>query len=274
VQSMYGQAGGTSGLYTDAYLTSQSAVQSGDYTTQLNADMNIAYAEHYAAAARFSLKWENTAPGTSIGDVGATFSDGAKASSASRALFYCGFAKNPRYNDIWEWLPGSAAFQLSSGGTFGLDALHHGATAAAYAVNEPSLAFYPRPNVVIYYLLHGFNFAEASTLATPTINWMTINEGDPLYNPTGAKLAAADTFAPILSAGYPNVTPGVQPTDKTINILVEDAPEPEAWIAGQHVVPLPLDTQGSRRQRYNHRRLHLRHRDHFGKFGRGKYWWR
>src|SRR5205814_257065 len=117
---------------------------------------------HYAATSGFPMKWENTTAGLSIGDSGATFSDGTIAATAPRALFYAGWYNYERYNDVWAWLPGSAACDLNSGSTFGLQALHHGASAAAYVLGEPFLGYHQRPNVLLYYLLHGFNFAEAS----------------------------------------------------------------------------------------------------------------
>src|SRR5262249_13193856 len=159
------------------------------YASYSNGDMNIAYAEHYVITSGFPLKWENTTNSSSIGDPGSTFSDGTSALFAPRALFYGGWYNYQHYNDVWDLLSGSVACDLSSSGWFGSLALHHGASAASYVVGEPFLQGHQRPNVLMYYVLHGFNFAEASTLASPQMNWMLINEGDPLYSPTAAKSA-------------------------------------------------------------------------------------
>src|SRR5262249_28660799 len=158
----------------------------------------------------FPLKWENTTNGLVIGSPGAMFSDGTSASRATRALFYGGWYNYSRYNDVWEWLPGSVVCDLSSASTFGTEALRHGASAASYILSEPYLAGHQRPNILLYYLLHGFSFAEASTLATPTMGWMPINEGDPLYTPLGSNPRIKDTFVPVLAAGYPKISGGTE----------------------------------------------------------------
>jgi hypothetical protein len=230
VDSLYGQGGGSTS-YTDAFLTSQSAVQDGDYNGPYLADLNIAYTEHYALSYGFPLKWENTTSGVSIGDPGAFFSDGAIATNAPRALFYGGWYNYGRYNDVWDWLPGSVACDLNSGNTFGTGAISHGATAACYVIGEPYLNYHQRPNILIYYLLSGYNFAEASTLSTPGMAWMGINEGDPLYTPLGPKVQVRDTTPPMLVSGYPLVSQGSQSTDRIIHVRVHNSPEPDVVVA-------------------------------------------
>ncbi len=230
VDSLYGVSG-TATPYTDAFLSSQTAVQEGLYDTAIDADMNIAYAEHYAIAAGFPLKWENTTTALSIGDAGATFSDGSSALSAPQALFYGGWYNFDKYNNVFGWLPGSVACDLNSASYFGIQALHHGATAAAYVVSEPYLDGHQRPNILYYYLLNGYTFAEASALATPYIGWMGINEGDPLYAPMGTKSPVIDTQAPVLSSGYPKLTVNQATGNTAMSILVNNTPEPEVVTA-------------------------------------------
>jgi hypothetical protein len=252
VDSEYGQGGnGTVPRFTDEYLAAQASVQRGDFgSSEAAADMNIAFAEHYVLQSGFPLKWENTTNGLEIGEPGAMFSDGTSALTAPRALFYVGWYNYGRYNDVWEWLPGSVACDLNSGPKFGTEALSHGASAASYVIGEPYRTGHPRPNVLLYYLLHGYSFAEASTLATPAMGWMTVNEGDPLYTPTGPVLVSPtpefpktlikDTFAPALASGYPIISAGEQPNDRTVRLLINDTPEPEVAVA---LVDYGIDTK-------------------------------
>lgn len=242
VDSEYGQGGnGNVPLYTDEYLAAQPRARSGNFgTTELEADMNIAFAEHYVRQSGFPLKWENTTNGLVIGQAGAKFSDGTSALTAPRALFYVGWYNYQRYTDVWEWLPGSVVCDLNSGPTFATEALHRGASAASYVIGEPYRTGHPRPNVLLYYLLNGYSFAEASALATPTVGWMTVNQGDPLYIPVAPilvtptsefpKTPIRDIFAPALS-GPPVVRAGPEADDRIIRIELSDKPEPELAVA-------------------------------------------
>jgi hypothetical protein len=244
VDSEYGQGGNgpNAPLYTDEYLTFDPRARSGNFGAgELEADMNIAYAEHYVRQSGFPLKWENTTTAVVIGQSGAKFSDGTSALSAPRALFYGGWYNFKNYNDVYEWLPGSVACDLNSASTFGTEALRHGATAASYVLDEPYRAGHQRPDVLLYYLLNGYSFAEASSLATPTVGWMAINQGDPLYTPTAPVLVTPtpefprrlvkDIFPPTLSAGSPVVLAGPEPDDRVIEVFLSDKPEPEVAIA-------------------------------------------
>ncbi len=217
--------------YTDAFLSAQPAVQQGLYDNPTDADMNIAYAEHYVLASGFPLKWENTTTGLSIGDPGATFSDGTNASTAPRALFYGGWYNFDKYNNVFEWLPGSVASDQNGGPYFGVQALDHGASAASYAVSEPFLDGAPRPNILYYYMLNGYTFAEAAALATPYIGWMIVNEGDPLYAPLQAKTPVIDTQSPVLSSGYPKLTVDPATGNTVMSLMVDDTPNPEVVTA-------------------------------------------
>jgi hypothetical protein len=243
IDSEYGQGGnGDKPRFTDEYLVSQPAARSGNFAvSEAEADMNIAYAEHFVLRSGFPLKWENTTNAARIGDPEASFSDGTSARTAPRALFYGGWYNYNNYNDVWEWLPGSVACDLNSGSKFGQEALRHGASAASYVISEPYRNGHPRPNVLLYYLLNGYSFAEASTLATPTMGWMAINEGDPLYTPTAPVLVTPnpespramvkDTSAPSLAAGYPMIAAGPEPNDRVIQLLINDKAEPELAVA-------------------------------------------
>ena len=219
------------GTYTDAFLSEQPAVQQGLYDNDADADMNIAYAEHSILPSGFPLKWLDTATSLEIGNPTATFSDGTSAATAPKAIFYGGWYNYNNYNNVYQWLPGSFATDLNSGSYFGIQALDHGASAASYVVSEPFLDGAVRPNILYYYLLNGYTFAEASALATPYIGWMVVNEGDPLYAPLQAKTPVIDTQGPVLSAGYPTLAVNPSTGNAVMSLMVNGTPNPEVVTA-------------------------------------------
>ena len=131
---------------------------------------------------------------------------------------------------------GLLSADLNSGPTFATEALRHGASAASYPViGEPYRTGHQHPDVLLYYLLNGYSFAEASTLATPTMGWMPVNHGDPLYAPTSSpglpKTMTKDTSAPSLVNGYPVIGAGPQPNDRVVRLFISDPTEPEVAVA-------------------------------------------
>ncbi len=240
VESQYGSNGIP---YSDAFLASQTAVHQGLYDNPTDADMNIAWAEHYVLASGFPLKWDDSTSSLSIGDPGATFSDGTSAATAPRALFYGGWYNYNKYNNVFQWLAGSVANDLNSGSYFGMQALDHGASAAAYVVSEPFLDGISRPNILYYYLLNGYTFAEASALATPLIGWMQVNEGDPLYAPLRAKTSVIDDQGPVLTSGYPTLTVNPANGSAVMNLQVSNTNGPEVVTA--QVLYGPTTSYGS-----------------------------
>ena len=225
------------GPFTDAGLAADPAVTSGSYGSYANADRNMAYAEHWFLGTGFPLKWETT--GAEIGEQGAVYTDATPAMTAPNALFYGGWYNYMQYYDVWSWLPGSVACDLNSaslstggvrsgsGNSFGAAALERGATAVSGVIGEPYLSGHQRPNVLLYYIMQGYNFAEASTLSTPTIGWMPINVGDPLYTPMKSKTATLDTQNPALAAGFPRVSTNVDSGTRTVYLMVDQTSEPE-----------------------------------------------
>jgi uncharacterized protein (TIGR03790 family) len=226
------------GPYTDAMLSSNSDVVSGNYNSYASADVNMAYAEHYVGSSGFPLKWETT--GANIGAMGAMFTDGTTATSAPNAFLYGGWYNYNNYNDAWGWLPGSVACDLDSDSlyywhvrasppaSFGPSALYRGASAVSGVVGEPYVNGHPRPNILLYYLLNGFSFAEASALSTPSIGWMPIHIGDPLYAPMRPKPMALDSTAPALQGSQ---AVSVSAGSATIRFTVANTPEPEVAMA-------------------------------------------
>lgn len=226
VDSRNGQGGST--RYTDAYLSTHSDVISGSYSSYDSADRNIAYGEHFALGSGFTLKWENTTSSLEIGEGGAEFSDGTSAETCPRALFYGGWYNFGVHHDVWEWLPGAVVCDLNSDSrNFGENAVQRGAGCYAGVIGEPYLTGHQRPNVLLYYIMQGYTFAEASILSTPTVGWMPINVGDPLYAPMKTKTPVVDTQYPQPAPGFPVVSDNDASGTRTITVVVDGSAEPE-----------------------------------------------
>ncbi|MEI7905668.1 MAG: TIGR03790 family protein, partial [Candidatus Firestonebacteria bacterium] len=109
-------------------------------------------------------------------------------------LWYYGWYSYNKYNDAFTWKVGAVGIHLDSASAIGIrggscwvsQSLLRGITATAGAVNEPYGDKYTRANLFFKYLLTGYNFAEASYLATPSAKWMMCFVGDPLYNPSSS----------------------------------------------------------------------------------------
>jgi hypothetical protein len=220
--------------YTDAWLQASSYVQTGNYSNYGPADENIAQTEHYVAGSGLPLKWQNT--GALIGDAGATFTDGSSATSAPNALFFSGWYG---LDNVYSWLPGSVADNLISNSLVGMEGngtgggtltpqLGEGLTAAVGVVGEPYVNGHPRPNILTYYLLKGYSFAEAAMLSTPYLGWMGVSVGDPLYAPLAPKTATHDTTTPMPTAGF---NPGAGSWDASgnyhLNLSIDNSNGPE-----------------------------------------------
>ena len=63
-----------------------------------------------------------------------------------------------------------------------------GAAATLGNVYEPYLQLTSQLNVLNDRLLHGFTFAESAYMSIPTVSWMSVMVGDPLYRPYAAWL--------------------------------------------------------------------------------------
>jgi len=225
------------GPYTDAGLASDTDVINGSYGSYESADKNVAYGEHWFLGTGFPLKWETT--GAEIGQESAVFTDSTSAQTAPDALFYGGWYNYGQYFDVWGWLPGAVACDLNSsscsaGGvrngsssSFGPAALERGATAVSGVIGEPYLTGHQRPHVLLYYIMQGYPFAEASILSTPSVGWMDLNVGDPLYMPMKSKTAVQDTQFPVLEAGFPSVCDNTASGTRTVYIAVDQSVEPE-----------------------------------------------
>ena len=174
----------------------------------------MAMSRLFITDADFECRWENTldsdAPenekGWEIGDTGAYYSNGSRADKAPNALWYGGWYNYTKYNlNAWRWIPGAVACDLNSNsmenitnisGCFGAGALYLGVTALCGVINEPGLSGHTQPEKLLYYILNGYNFAEAAYHALPYLGWKTRNIGDPLYNPMKLKTPTKDDVPP------------------------------------------------------------------------------
>ena len=196
------------GPYTHSGLATNADVIAGNYLQLNQGDLNIAYTESYMTNSGIDLQWENLGTDYEIGEAGAGITN------ANEAWFYMGWYNFTNYNDVFDWLPGSVGCDLNSSSGFGLydgsswigGAFQQGLTAAAGVLGEPYLNGHARPNVLAYYLLQGYTFAEASHLATPLLEWQAVNLGDPLYAPLAHHTIGQDTNPPVFLSGYPAAT--------------------------------------------------------------------
>jgi uncharacterized protein (TIGR03790 family) len=178
------------GKYSSAFLDGYPF----GYSTYQTADQCMAFGQRFVQAAGLPLKWEPT--GAEIGEAGAVYHDNTPALTAPNALFYAGWYNYNRYLDVWDWLPGSVACDLNSNsiqnlhtttsGTFLPSAFRRGLTAGAGVIAEPYLTGHHRPEVLLYFVLNGYTFAEAACLSNPALAWVSVQMGDPLYAPTRA----------------------------------------------------------------------------------------
>ena len=178
------------------------------HNTYSGADQDMAYCTILFDNIGFPFLWENTSTDLEIGDAGATFHTGASGELAPDAMFYYGWYNYNKYNDdVWSFLPGSAACDLNSNSGANLrsetavnflpGAFEDGLTCGVGSIAEPYLTGHPFPESFIYYLLNGFSFAEAGSVSDPTALWRSIYVGDPLYCPMLAgKTPQADLTAP------------------------------------------------------------------------------
>jgi len=89
------------------------------------------------------------------------------------------FARPPENWNLGNWADQSTYF-AGAPQTMTADYIHDGATGASGHVDEPFLAFTPRPDILLPAYYRGRNLAESYYLAIPALSWMNIVVGDPL----------------------------------------------------------------------------------------------
>jgi uncharacterized protein (TIGR03790 family) len=174
------------GIYDDA---AQQLGYPFGYNSYNNGDKSMAYGKFFAAASGFEWHWEPWE--TEIGEPGAVFTDSISAESAPAALFYEGWYNYGKYQHAWEWKTGAVACDLNSNSCQGIrdpgyvsfcgQAFQENLTAGAGVMNEPLITGHSRPDVLMWFAIHGFPWAETSCISDLTIKWMSLHVGDPLY---------------------------------------------------------------------------------------------
>ena len=197
---IYNQPGYYSGMgyvETKAFFTDRD-IDDNYATGPSESDKKMAFGKRIFDMTGWDYKWETT--GWEIGEVGATFTDDTSALIAPDALWYEGWYNYNKYTDGYIWKAGSAACDLNSnsGPVFLKNAFKKGLTVGTGVTGEPYLTGHPMAEVFIYYMLNGYNFAEASALSYPALKWRDISYGDPLYNPNKVKTAIKDTVNPLI----------------------------------------------------------------------------
>jgi uncharacterized protein (TIGR03790 family) len=89
------------------------------------------------------------------------------------------FQRPPPGWTIGTWKDAAGWF-VGSPQTLTADYIHEGATGCSGHVNEPYLAFTPRPDQLFPAYFSGRNLAESYYLAIPALSWQNIVVGDPL----------------------------------------------------------------------------------------------
>ena len=226
----YGYVDTRYGYYTDEEL----AEYPFGYQTYANADLCMAFGKFFVEDGGWDLRWEYNA--TEIGESGAMFHDGSNAETAPMAMWYEGWYNYGQYLDVWEWMVGSIACDLNSNSGAGVrrpetttsflsQAFYRGLTAGAGVTGEPYLNGHYRPEVLLYYVLNGFNFAEASFISNPTLCWRDYAIGDPLYLPNGPKAADIDSTPPPFPFVEDFAPNSGGDTSRVIGISIETTPE-------------------------------------------------
>jgi hypothetical protein len=227
----------TSNEQTLSYLQSQTDVQEGLFQNYGDVTNNINMTVYYPNALDFPIKWNPIAgPSGNLLPFAGTFTDGSTTEAAPKAMMYVGwYGQLP---STFTFLDGMVYCDFNSFSLQGfregqyipydtqVAALAQGATGVTGTINEPETTGHPRPNVLVYYLLKGYSWAEASNLSTQQTGWMQVNIGDPMYTPFDpAKSFVQDTSSPTLEAGYPIIS--TTTTSATFTVTVNDSPEPE-----------------------------------------------
>lgn len=106
--------------------------------------------------------------------------------------WYAGTAAGPFADPAFRFVPGAVAVHIHSfsastlrdpNGFWAAPLLTKGAAATIGNVYEPYLQLTANLSIFSDRLLHGFTLAESAYMATPTLSWMSVVIGDPLYRP-------------------------------------------------------------------------------------------
>jgi uncharacterized protein (TIGR03790 family) len=119
--------------------------------------------------------------------------------------WYAGTMAGPFTQPDFQFAPGAVAIHIHSfsantlrdeNANWAGPLLTRGATATIGNVYEPYLQLTAHLNVFNDRLLHGFTFAESAYMSAPTLSWMSVMVGDPLYRPYAAWIGVGDKEKP------------------------------------------------------------------------------
>jgi uncharacterized protein (TIGR03790 family) len=118
---------------------------------------------------------------------------GGLIASAPNTLWAWGWYSGPTVNDVYTFVPGAVGAQLTSYTANSIRSakpgawvplwLERGITATWGATAEPYVTGYAVGDCLLSRLWNGYSFAHAAYLASPTLGWMMVFVGDPLYSP-------------------------------------------------------------------------------------------
>ncbi len=194
------------GFRTDTYLRDNYPNYPGVTNIYQRYSYMMSYGKTFPMQKGIPTFWEYS--GFEIGETGAKWSTGGPALSAPDALLYFGWYNYSQFLDVWSWVPGALACDLDSNSiqnfhdpnrsrpSFLSSGLERGLAGASGVIAEPYINGHTRPEVMLYYILQGRTFAEATAVADPKIGWRTVHIGDPLYTPFHGKARKADTVPP------------------------------------------------------------------------------
>jgi uncharacterized protein (TIGR03790 family) len=116
---------------------------------------------------------------------------GRTISAAPNTLWALGWS-DASSSDAYTFAPGAVGAQVTSGAAGTLRSVEpgtpaplwiaEGITATWGTTSEPS-GLYTAGDSLLNHLWNGYSFGEAAYIATPSLNWMMIFLGDPLYTP-------------------------------------------------------------------------------------------
>lgn len=122
---------------------------------------------------------------------------GSMLKEAPETLWAWGWYSENTISGEYQFVPGAVGAQLTSftanhlrsstrtswAGSWVPRWIESGITATWGATNEPYTNGYAFGNILLDAMWRGYNFGEASYLASPSLNWMMVFVGDPLYSP-------------------------------------------------------------------------------------------
>ncbi len=113
-------------------------------------------------------------------------------SAPSTAFAWGGYDLGQANAGAYSFVPGAVAAQMNSNsansirwakpGAVAYTFLHNGVTGTWGAANEPYTSGYATGDNLLSHLWAGYTFGEAAYISTPSVRWMMVFVGDPLYH--------------------------------------------------------------------------------------------